>query len=73
LIFTFCENYGKLALRHINNFKGKISSNDGRLLTSNIIDTVRFLDNRRFRFLRRGVYTGWPQKVSHYQITKKSY
>jgi len=31
-------------LCHINNFDGKVSSFDGQLLVSNIIDNVRFLE-----------------------------
>jgi len=31
-------------LCHINNFYGKVSSVDGQLLVSNIIDIVRFLE-----------------------------
>jgi len=34
----------QLVLCHINNFYGKVSSVGGRLLMSNIIDTVRFLE-----------------------------
>jgi len=34
----------QLVLCHINNLYGKVSSVDGQLLLSNIIDSVRFLE-----------------------------
>jgi len=34
----------QLVLRYINNFNGRVSSIDGRLSKSNIIDNVQFLE-----------------------------
>jgi len=35
----------QLVLCYINNFYGKVSSVDGQLLVSNIIDSLRFLED----------------------------